>query len=452
MMPPSLIGLLGLAALSSAAPALPHLSTHANHHSAVHSLSLPGFQFRRVEPLVSISSSKKVQNHLCLRRLSTGKPRRSAAAVFGQVQRDNDGGRYENVTAVNHYAVEYAVSAIFNGIPMTIVVDSGSADTWIRGFNFTCRNGLNQTIPSEACGLGPPFTGDFVGGPLEDEHFTIAYGDGENIQGRVGYMDVEFAGIMVAGQEIALASQGTWLGNGVSSGVLGLAYPSLTSAYMGDDLDADAQYLSVPYSPLFTSMVSDGLIEPYWTLAMARNSSLGSISLGGMPPVNLSHSNYDSTPILIAEIIDKEKTAWQPSFYTIVPKGFHFGQETTTLEYPFILDTATSLIYLPYNLAEAVNGQFDPPAKYSYYYDSYFTKCDAIPPRFGVQIEGTTFWVNSQDLLNKEVKDPDTGYCQTGISDGGEGPFILGAVFLTNVVVSMNIGSGRVEFWSHELY
>lgn len=104
------------------------------------------------------------------------------------------------------------------------------------------------------------------------------------------------------------------------------------------------------------------------------------------------------------------------------------------------------------DLAEVVNAQFEPPAKYSYDYGSYFTECDAIPPSFGVQIEETTFWVDPKDLLNKEVKDPDTGYCQTGISDGGEGPFILGATFLTNVVVSMNIASGRVEFWSHEFY
>lgn len=104
------------------------------------------------------------------------------------------------------------------------------------------------------------------------------------------------------------------------------------------------------------------------------------------------------------------------------------------------------------DLAEGVNAQFEPPAKYSYDYGSYFTDCNAIAPKFGVQIEETTFWVNPKDLLNKEVRDPQTGYCQTGISDGGEGPFILGAAFLTNVVVSMNIGTGRVEFWSHEFY
>ncbi|KAI1762774.1 acid protease [Hypoxylon sp. FL1150] len=452
MMLLNFIGLFGLAMLSVAASTVLQLSTLPNDDSVVHSLSLPGFRFRRVEPLVPVPSRKKIQNHLGLKRLNAGRPQRSAVALLGQVQRSNGGGSYENVTAVNHYAVEYSVDAIFNGIPMTIVVDSGSADTWIRGSNFTCRNIHNETLSEEACGLGLSFTGNFTDGPIENEHFIIKYGDGENVQGQLGYMDVKLAGVTVASQEVALASRGTWFGNNVTSGGLGLAYPSLTSAYMGDDLDLDAENLSIPYSPLFTSMVSDGLIEPYWTLAMSRNSSLGSISFGGMPPVDLNRSHHESTPILIADVIDRDRTAWQPSFYTIVPTGFHYGRPMTIGEYPFILDTATSLIYLPYSLAEGVNAQFEPPAKYNYYYGSYFTDCNAVPPKFGVQIEGTTFWVNPKDLLNKEVKDPQTGYCQTGISDGGEGPFILGAAFLTNVVVSMNIGTGRVEFWSHEFY
>lgn len=123
------MNLLGPAVLSLAASTLLRLPTPPNSHSVVHSLSLPGFQFRSVEPLISTHSNKKVQNHFSLSRLGTSKPRRSAVALLGQVQRDNGGGSYENVTAVNHYAVEYSVNATFNGIPMTIVIDSGSADT-----------------------------------------------------------------------------------------------------------------------------------------------------------------------------------------------------------------------------------------------------------------------------------------------------------------------------------
>ncbi|KAI1475071.1 acid protease [Daldinia eschscholtzii] len=450
---------LGLLLPSLAAPSPPHLpllnyTQGPTSGDLIYSLSLPGFRFRRVKPLTSTTIEKTVQNYVDLRRIphDIRKPRRSAAALFGQIQRGSGGTGYENVTAINHYAAEYAVQASFNGRQLEVVIDSGSADTWVIGSNFSCKGTLNETVSDDICALGPTFAGNFTGGPLPNLHFDIKYGDGESVQGLMGQMDVEFAGVTVFDQEIAIASQGTWHGNNVTSGILGLAYPSLTNAYWGDDIYDNSQLLSVPYSPLFTSMVSNGLAEPYWAVALARNSSLGSVSIGGMPPVDISKSDHDQTPIIIADIIDRDSTSWKPSFYTIIPTAFKFGGITTNGHYPFILDTATSLIYLPPDLAEMVNGKFDPPASYLWNYGAYFTSCDAIPPSFGVQIEGTTFWINPKDLLNKEERDPQTNLCQTGIGNGGTGPYILGITFLTNVVAVMNIGSGNVEFWSHQFY
>ncbi|KAI2611558.1 acid protease [Hypoxylon fragiforme] len=458
----SSLGLTSLPVLATPA-FLPQVDSR-DENDVVHSLSLPGFQFRRVKPMVTttttdvVEKKRKVQNHLSLTRVSRGssagaggRSLRSAAALFGQVQRSKGGTGYENVTSVNYYAVEYSVKLIFNGIPMNVIIDSGSADTWVRGSSFTCKRSLNGSVPVEDCGLGPSFCGNFTGEPIPNQHFSIEYGDGEEVQGLLGFMDVELAGVTVPHQEIAIASQGAWHGNNVTSGILGLAYPSLTNAYSGNDLDGPGDE-SILYSPVFTSMVTNGLVEPYFAIAISRNSSLGSISVGGMPPVDLKNSKYDSTPILVADIIDRASTNYQPSFYTIVPKGFRFGGATVKGGYPFVVDTATSLTYLPPDLAEEVNAQFDPPATYVWYYNAYFTECNAVPPRFGVQIEDTTFWVNPKDMLSQDERDPETGLCQTGIASGGDGPYILGVTFLTNVVVSMNIGSGLVEFWSHQYY
>lgn len=55
-------------------------------------------------------------------------------------------------------------------------------------------------------------------------------------------------------------------GNNVTSGILGLAYPSLTNAYSGNDLDGPGDE-SILYSPVFTSMVTNGLVEPYFAIA-----------------------------------------------------------------------------------------------------------------------------------------------------------------------------------------
>ncbi|KAI1084343.1 acid protease [Whalleya microplaca] len=428
----------------------------------VTSLSLPGLEFRTVKPITSTPVERKVQNYLDLKRVphsGTNKPQRSAASLFGQIHR----GGSENITVVDHRAIEYAVEATFNGVTMNVIIDTGSADTWVKRSHFTCKDNMNTTISEEECALGPSFTGNFSGKPITDQHFDISYGDGETVQGRLGYMDIEFANITVKKQEVALASQGTWNGNNFTSGILGLAYPSLTNAYWGNDLDDDSEP-SNSYSPFFTSLVSEGFIEPYFVIALDRNSSAGSISVGGMPPVDLDSSYWVETPILIAKyvswnslfraclVIDKDSTSYQPSFYTIVPEGFKFGQTITSDQYPFVLDTGTTLIYLPPDLADAVNAQFDPPATYVWHAGAYFTDCDAIPPSFGVQISASIYWVSPKDMINREMKDPDTGLCSTAISTGGSGPYILGAAFLTNVVVMMNVGMGRVELWSHQFY
>lgn len=74
----------------------------------------------------------KVQNHVSLRRLPRNaslKPQRSTEALASQVQQDNGGNGYENVTQANRFAVQYSVQVVFNEIPMELLVDSGSPDT-----------------------------------------------------------------------------------------------------------------------------------------------------------------------------------------------------------------------------------------------------------------------------------------------------------------------------------
>lgn len=99
-----------------------------------------------------------------------------------------------------------------------------------------------------------------------------------------------------------MASQGTWYGNNVTSGVMGMAYPALTSAYMTDNLTDNSDALAMPYSPLFTSMVTAGLIQPYWEIAIDRNSTRGTFALGGDTPVNINGSHYAESDMLIVSI------------------------------------------------------------------------------------------------------------------------------------------------------
>lgn len=87
---------------------------------------------------------------------------------------------------------------------------------------------------------------------------------------------------------------------------------------------------------------------------------------------------------------------------------------------------------------------------YLYQWDQYFTDCDAIPPSLAVVIEGVEFRINAADLIYRDMIDPMTGYCAIGIASGGSGPYILGDVFLQNVLAVFDIGGAEMRFYARK--
>ena len=81
---------------------------------------------------------------------------------------------------------------------------------------------------------------------------------------------------------------------------------------------------------------------------------------------------------------------------------------------------------------------------------SYFVNCKAIPPHFAVIISGVHFWINPADLIYQELVDQSNGKCAIAISTGGSGPYILGDVFLQNVVAVFDVGGAEMRFYSRE--
>jgi hypothetical protein len=110
------------------------------------------------------------------------------------------------------------------------------------------------------------------------------------------------------------------------------------------------------------------------------------------------------------------------------------------------------LMILGIALAEQIAKAFDPPAVYFYQYGTYFAPCRTTPPRIAVIINGAKFFINPQDLVYRNLKDELTGYCAIGITTGGEGPYILGAVWLQSVVAVFDVGAAMMRFYGRERY
>lgn len=315
--------------------------------------------------------------------------------------------------------------------------------------------------PESTCMFGPVFDGTFEDGQIADENFNITYGDGEFLTGVLGRENVTLAGITVKDQEVALVNYAYWEGDNVTSGLIGMAYPSLTSAFAGTNPAVDnTNTTEIEYSPFITSAINQSLISPMFSLALERGASGaadgGYVALGGLPPVTYTH-DFVSTPIKIIQLESElpPDTATQYSFYTIIPEGFvlenEFEEATgydffnpfPSTNFPAIVDSGTTLIYLPTELAAEINDLYDPPSVYIEEEGVYENYCDATPPTFAVRINGTDFYINAADMILNGAgdEDPETGGCITGIQDGGTGPFILGDVFLKNVVAVFDVVS-----------
>lgn len=92
-------------------------------------------------------------------------------------------------------------------------------------------------------------------------------------------------------------NKAAWFGDNFTSGLVGLAFPALTSAFSGSDPDQDQTGLQISYNPVITTMVKDRLIVPLFSIALSRSTSInsgGTLALGGLP----SGIQYDASSMV----------------------------------------------------------------------------------------------------------------------------------------------------------
>ncbi|QIW98964.1 hypothetical protein AMS68_004482 [Peltaster fructicola] len=352
------------------------------------------------------------------------------------------------------YGSGYAATVTFEGTDLLLLVDTGSSDTWIASKDFNCVNRRGIEFSQSYCSFGPLFIGTFAAGPIPDQNFNVSYGSGEFVVGETGLMNISIAGIAIAQQEIALIDSAYWLGDNTTTGIVGLAYEALTSSYKGDDPTQDNPDSDlVEYSPIVQTALDRSLFSVF-SMALERGNDTvgGYLALGGLPPVDFNHT-FVSATVEMTNLATVGRAGVAYSYYTIRPNGFSlsgglldrlrlpFWKAFSATTFPVIVDSGTTLNYLPYSLAQRINALYDPPARFNSYVGVFETECDAKAPDLSVRINGTDFVMNKLDLIitTEAGQDPDTGLCITAIQPSN-GPYILGDVFLKNVVAVFDVG------------
>jgi len=352
----------------------------------------------------------------------------------------------------------------------SLVLDTGSSDTWIPLADFTCLDVSTSDVVAQPNCEFPRFykpTSSSLS-VIPNTNFNISYQDGEYINGIMVRETVSVAGIAIKRQEMALATETAWYGDGYSSGLMGFAYPYLTNAYPGKNASTDNPSDYMPYNPPFTSMYEQNETASMFSLALNRQPSTappgavsgGYLAIGGLP--NIPHSSsFVSTPINIAAVTANNVSIYE--YYSINVSGYGVSKDKnaqfntanvkTTDKVSLvdensvaIVDSGTTLLYAPDDTARDTALAFDPPGTYDGYLGYIIVECNATVPTFGVAINGKMLFVNPLDLVLQVSEN----LCISGVQPAGDGFPILGDVFLRNVLAVFDVGAGQMRFSARE--
>ncbi|KAJ7696929.1 acid protease [Mycena rosella] len=368
---------------------------------------------------------------------------------------------------------EYLTNATIGGQHFSLIVDTGSSDTWVAQRGFNCFDLDENPVPEATCAFGTPGFNTAASKtfqPFPNVSFNITYGDGEFLSGPVGFDTVTIGGLSVARQEIGVPTLTAWEGDGINTGLIGLAFPDLTSVYNTTDPTKASAENQIPYNPLFLSAVSQKKVaHPFFSVALDRGTfdqqendpfdpNLGFLAFGGIAPVPVVNT-------AVTVPIEGYSATGTPSngpgsdffFYTVEVEAYTFpGASVRPVGSP-ILDTGTTLNFMSTEVTTAYNAKFDPPAVLDEDAGLWVVECNATVPEFGVKIGGKTFTIDARDqILPAGTDDNGNIICISGTQDGGpdvaDNIFILGDVFLHNVVATFNPVAAEITLTQRAKY
>lgn len=353
----------------------------------------------------------------------------------------------------------FLANVAVGGKRYSVVIDTGSSDPWLARTGYQCYDPYDDRLLAQSeCGFASAYdpSQSTTYTSVSNQNFNISYADGEYLNGGVGFESFSMAGITVPRQQFGTVDVAAWYGDYVSSGLIGFAGRALTSAYTGANTNAY-------YNPLFVNMYEQQNIPAVFSMAIDRNISVGGVlALGGIP--DIQHSPYfATTPISGLSVNAQDQAVY--TFYTIYIDGYAYSANRSTQfnsydnPNPFktplvyngsdtIIDSGTSLAYIPDEVMVATAALYDPPAYYDDIQGSWFVACDSKAPVFGVGVGKKIFYVNALDLIVEVY----TNICVTGIQSNGGGLSILGGTWMKNVLAVFDIEGGQMQFAARQFY
>lgn len=348
---------------------------------------------------------------------------------------------------------EFAVNITFGNQTFSVLVDTGSGETFVAGTDFQCLDVNGSNVSVSDCHLGNLYTQSDTFQPVSHEVFSETFAGGDATTGYVGYEQVTLGGIEVT-QKVGIMTKAYWEVAEGTSGALGLAFPSGSTIYEGDPPTDPSQTTNatnlVVHNPLFFSMAAQGkLTSPVFTLALDRSLKGSTLTLGGVPE-QFADAGFVTTPILPNLMPFRGEETLVNYLYSIEVAGVSVAGVSNMTAFKTIIDSGAKAILVDNSTAIAAIRAFNPPGYWSDKDGEYVVNCTAVGPRFDLVIQNTTLSIDPTDLI--EPEEVEEGICPSVIqpSDSLGRASIIGNPFLRNVVAVFDVGHNEMHFAAND--
>jgi hypothetical protein len=297
------------------------------------------------------------------------------------------------------------------GVTLNLDFDTGSSDLWVWSSELTnpssghtIYNPANSSTAKQAAGT-----------------WNISYGDGSSASGNIYTDAVTVANVTIPNQAVELAEKlsSSFLQDGGSDGLLGLAWPSINTVTPN------------PVATPVENMINENLINPQvFTAKLDRGDNAGFYSFGYIDPTVTSDA-LTYTPV------DNSQGFWSVPSASISLNGQTVARAGNTA----ILDTGTTLLLIDDTILEQIYGTIQ-GATFDQSQGGWKYPENATVPDVQFAVGNQLYQLNSADFAFGPA---DTGYLFGGIQSRGDQNFdIFGDVFLKSVYVVFNQGDTTV--------
>ncbi|AEO67991.1 348d7a61-cbd1-4ea8-b332-26079ec1e0a8 [Thermothielavioides terrestris] len=373
---------------------------------AVHKLKLQKIPL--AEQLESVPIQTQLE-HLGQKYMGLRPKQSHASAVFNGMPVEVEGN---HPVPISNYMNAQYFSEITLGTPpqsFKVVLDTGSSNLW---------------VPSVECGSIACYLHSKYDSSASSTYkkngtsFDIRYGSG-SLSGFVSQDTLSIGDITVKGQDFAEATSepGLAFAFGRFDGILGLGYDTISVNGI---------------VPPFYKMVEQKLVdEPVFAFYLADTNGESEVVFGGV--------DKDRYKGKITTIPLRRKAYWEVDF-----ESLSYGDDTADFENTgAILDTGTSLITLPSQLAEMLNAQLGAKKNFAGQYVLDCSKRDSLED-ITFNLAGYNFTLGPQDYI-LEI----SGSCMSTFTPmdfpAPTGPLaILGDAFLRRYYSIYDLGANTV--------